>query len=120
MFSAFTMTPLSEIFWNEGLSYANHSLVNSSLTGYRIFRSFFGVSPSTCECLWNLLENKTGTEPKYMLWCLLFLKQYNTEHLNASIVGVDEKTFRLWTWRFVELLAVLPVVQKDFKLKIGE
>lgn len=102
---------LTKLFWNEGLSYANHSTENSNLTGYRKFRTFYGVSPEICALLWNQIGNKpSGSEPKHLLWCMLFLKTYNKEHINAAIVNVDEKTFRLWTWRFVELLAQLNVV----------
>lgn len=105
------MNDLSKIFWNEGLNYANHNTENSRLTGYRKFRTFYGISSEVCAVLWNQIENKPyGAEPKHLLWCMLFLKNYNKEHINSAITNVDEKTFRLWTWRFVELLAKLNVV----------
>lgn len=102
---------LSDCFWNEGLFFINHNSSNSSLTGLRKFRTFYGVSPVVCEILWNLMRDKcSGAEIKHLLWCLLFLKRYNTEHINATIVGVDEKTFRLWSWHFIEMLSNLDVV----------
>lgn len=55
-------------------------------------------------------EKPDGAEPKHLLWCMLFLKNYHKEHVNASIAKVDEKTFRLWVWRFIKLLAQLDVV----------
>lgn len=103
---------LTNLFWNEGSVYANHNVNNSSLTGHRKFKTFYGVSPEVCSILWNRIADKpSGSEPKHLLWCMLFLKNYNKEHVNASIVGVDEKTFRKWTWQFVELLSELDVVR---------
>ena len=105
------MDKLSKIFWNVGLLYANHNSQNSKMTGYRRFRSFYGISPQVFAVLWKQIQNKpAGSEPKHLLWCLFFLKNYNKEHINAAIAGVDEKTFRLWAWRFVQLLADLDVV----------
>ncbi len=102
---------LSNCFWKEGLKLIQHNVTNSKLVGLRKFRAFSGVSPSTCEKLWNLIDNKfNGSEIKHLLWCLLFLKTYGTEHVNASIVGVDEKTLRLWVWRFIDKLSNLAVV----------
>lgn len=108
------MKSLSDCFWEQGMLYANHSIRNSKLTGYRKFRAFFGVSPYTCEILWISIQNKRqNTEIKHLLWCLFFLKRYNTENVNAAIIGVDEKTFRLWTWYFIEKIAELDVVFFD-------
>jgi len=112
------METLTKHFWNEGLRYASHNTENSSLTGLRKFRSFYGISPEVFATLWKLIRNKPeGSEPKHLLWCMLFLKNYNTEHVNTAITKVDEKTFRLWTWRFVNLLAQLNVVKWENRLK---
>lgn len=105
------MDVFTSIFWNEGLIYANHNRNNSNLTGLRKFKSFYGISPEVFSKLWKLIQNKPeGSEPKHLLWTMLFLKNYNNEHINAAITHVDEKTFRLWVWRFVKLLAELNVV----------
>ena len=48
-----------------------------------------------------------SVKPVYLLWALLFLKCYNTNTRNAAITGVDEKTFRHWSWIFVEAIANL-------------
>lgn len=91
---------------------------NSPLTGHRKFRTFYGISPDVCSSIWLLLSEKpSSAEPKHLLWCLFFLKNYNKEHVNAAIANVDEKTFRLWTWRFINLLAELRVIKFDFKTK---
>lgn len=101
----------TKVFWNEGLTFANSEAQISRLTAHRKFRSFYGVSPDVCAIIWTLIAEKpSGAQPKHLLWCLLFLKRYNTEHVNASIVKVDEKTFRLWTWTFIELISKLNVV----------
>lgn len=105
------MDVFTSIFWNDGLEYANHKMSNSQLTGLRKFRSFYGIYPEVFSVLWKKITTKpVGSEPKHLLWCMLFLKNYNTEHVNCAITKVDEKTFRLWVWRFVELLADLDVV----------
>ena len=46
----------------------------------------------------------------HLLWALLFLKRYDTEHTNHSITGADEKTFRKWVWIFVDMLAYMDAV----------
>lgn len=106
------MDPLTKTFWYEGLRYADHNSENSNLTGFRRFMTFYGITPKVFAVLWKLIPEKPrGSEPKHLLWCMLFLKNYNKEHINAA--NVDEKTFRLWTWRFVNLLAQLNVVCKN-------
>lgn len=114
-----SMDSLTKTFWDEGVSIMKHKSCNSTMTGYRKFRSFFGVSPNVCAVTWKLIQNKPqGSEPKHLLWCLLFLKTYNTEHVNASIAEVDEKTFREWTWKFVALLARLNVVSNIISFQL--
>ena len=49
--------------------------------------------------------------PVHLLWSLMFLKVYASEHINSMIAEVDEKTFRKWTWKFIRLLADLSAVR---------
>ena len=65
------------------------------------------------------MENNTGSMvmrslalPKHMIWGLLFLKQYNPEAISAGIAGVNEKTFRKWSWFFIEELPELKMVRR--------
>ena len=78
----------------------------------RRFRGMFGVSPNVCAAIWRSLANEmpTGASPTHLLWILLFLKTYGTEHVNSAIAGVDEKTFRKCTWKFIEVISDMPVV----------
>lgn len=101
----------AELFWNLGSKLTGHCERNLN-TGMRRFISFFGVSPIVCEKAWFLLKNlrPAGAKPEHLLWALIFLKQYNTEHVNHSITRVDEKTFRKWIWIFIDLLAEMDVV----------
>lgn len=102
---------MNNLFWIQGLEYTNHSSCGSRIVGLRKFRSFFGCSPEVCEKLWNNLRDKPGdSSPKHLLWALLFLKCYNIGSVNASLVNVDEKTFRKWSWCFIELLSQLDLV----------
>lgn len=107
------MDNLTRIFWNQGLNYANHNPNNSETVGHRIFKCFYGVSPNVCSAVWRMFQNTPpNAEPKHLLWALLFLKRYNTEHINAAIVGTSEKTFREWAWELIDMLAELSVVIK--------
>ena len=47
---------------------------------------------------------------KHLLFALLFLKMYGTEEQNRSIIGLNEKTFRFWVWKYVECLSKLDLV----------
>ena len=97
-----------EIFGKKGyLNKTTHALDKE------ICSSLIGTSYSVCSELWNLMElsNKEGTKgakPKHLFWALLFLKCYCTEAILTRVVGgVDEKTFRKWTWLFVGSIAEL-------------
>ena len=59
----------------------------------RRFRAFFGTTVSGCSRLWSLLDDRLphGAAPRHLLWALLFLKLYATEHVDAALAGVDEK-----------------------------
>lgn len=66
------MDSLTKIFWTEGLAYAKRSNSLSLLTGHRIFKSFYGVTPEVCPKLWVLLKEKPiNAEPKHLLWTLI-------------------------------------------------
>lgn len=107
------MDSLTQIFWNDGLKLAKRHSEHSLLIGYRKYRTFYGIAPEVFSLLWKLMPEKPdGSEPVHLLWCMFYLKNYNKEHVNAAFANVDEKTFRLWTWRFVELLSKVNVVRK--------
>lgn len=106
----------ASLFWDLGSNLINNDKHSNINTGMRRFRSSFGVSPLICEKSWNLLNGKRprGSKPVHLLWTFLFLKQYNSEHVNHSIVKADEKTFRKWVWIFIYLLAELDVVNSVY------
>lgn len=78
----------------------------------RRFRSFFGVSPAVCSLVWDTIGTNLprGGMPEHLLWALMFLKIYSTEHVHCSFAKCDEKTYRKWSWCFVMLIADLNVV----------
>ena len=51
-----------------------------------------------------------GARPEHLLWALLFLKLYELEPVNASLARCDEKTFRKWSWLFVEAIGDLDYI----------
>ncbi len=59
--------------------------------GHRRFRALFGASPSVCCLLWSLLCDTRPLQSKrvHMLWALMFLKVYATEHVHAALAGED-------------------------------
>ena len=79
----------------------------------RRFRANFGTTVRVCVMLWDRIGRKRppGARQEHLLWALLFLKTYGTEHVNSMICSVDEKTFRKWSWKFVILLAELRIVR---------
>lgn len=90
----------------------------SVYVGLRRFKCFFGVSPQVCAIVWDECYNKlpNGAEPKHLLWCLFFLKQYQPEHVRRVILKADEKTIRKWTWSLITLLSDMNVVNIASKL----
>jgi hypothetical protein len=48
-----------------------------------------------------------SSKPEYLLWCLLFLKNYSTEEIHSTIIDSYEKRFRKWAWFFAEGIAAL-------------
>jgi hypothetical protein len=44
---------------------------------------------------------------EHLLGCFLFLKNYSTEEIHATIVRTSEKTFWKWVWFFAEGIANL-------------
>lgn len=86
----------------------------------RRFKSFFGVTPEVCECIRNLIEMELNddSQPKHLLWCLNFLKQYTVEHTRRTLFAADEKAIRKWTWIYVQHIADLNVVHLKIIVKI--
>lgn len=76
-----------------------------------ICRSFFGAPIAVIVQVWNLVLpfiDMNGALPKHILWALVFLKTYSTTAVHCRIVGwPDPKTYRKWSWYFVELIASL-------------
>jgi DDE superfamily endonuclease len=75
----------------------------------RKIRAHFGAPASVITDLWNRLEGniEVSSQPKHLLWSLVFLKTYSSsEDVLCTIVGhPDPKTFRTWSWYFVEKIA---------------
>lgn len=81
----------------------------------------FGAKPDVIAELWTRINPEKnmpkGHKPKHILWMLIFLKLYDQEEINSvKVGGVDEKTFRKWTWLFIEATSYLeyPVVSQCF------
>lgn len=77
--------------------YMRKGISCTAQTSIRQFRNTFGVTSFMCSVIWYKLEKLIPQEgrPKHLLFALLFLCCYATEHVNAMATGADEKTFRL-------------------------
>ena len=71
----------------------------------REFRSLFGVRPDVCSDLWKRCDLPPKTEPKHLLWALVFLKVYCSEGVACVIVGTSRKTYREWVWPILGAIA---------------
>ena len=79
-------------------------------TELRRFRAFFGVSPSTCAFVWGKIRSlgwAPRARPVHILWGLLFLNVYDPEEVIAGFLGVDEQTYREWSFVMVKVIARL-------------
>jgi hypothetical protein len=83
----------------------------STATEDRRFRELFGCGPIVALTLWNLIMVETmvpGSTVVHMLWALMLMKTYAKETTLCSLAGgVDEKTFRDWSWPLVRAIADL-------------
>ena len=82
-------------------------------------RALFGVSSKMIAIIWNKIWEslsqkeihslkKENVKFKYLLYALVFLKVYGTEEIHCSILDwPSAKTFREWSWYFVEKIAGL-------------
>ena len=83
----------------------------------RRFREMFGCSSIVCANAWLLIldgfdhDMPSGATKVRFLWALNLLKAYDTEGNSSGNVGegCDEKTFRFWSWYFIETLSVRSV-----------
>lgn len=102
-----------EEFFNVGLTVAASN--SRGCTGMRRFRSLFGCLPCHCSTIWGLLSDSHPLGGKYihLLLALLFLRVYATESVNHAMTGLDEKTFRKWSWEYVNLLSTMTVVNTN-------
>ena len=103
---------------------AKLALNKSESVSERVFKANFGISSFLASKLWDLLqpihELHNKYRPRYLLWTLLFLKQYNSDDVSSNVVGVSVKTFRQWVWLTIDGISsranqVVSKIQKNKK-----
>eukprot|EP00171_Calliarthron_tuberculosum_P022524 IDg22524t1 len=95
-------------FWSLGALIIGRAKGAYSKTELRRFRSVFGVTSYACSLLWAILcPSVPNSSPVHLLWPLMFLKVYGTEHVHAVLAHADEKTFRKWSWFYIRQMAQL-------------
>ena len=115
-------------FINHGMKLMNRHTMGGRKVFDRRFKAFFGVKPMAVVIVWRLLkkkkwfETKMSTEPnkEHLLWAMRFMKSYSTEEIHAAEVQKNEKTWRKWTWLYLEGIASVTdeVVSLNFYLVI--
>lgn len=91
----------------------HRSSSSSDLLYERRFRAHFGVSPQVAARTWELLQSRGDPQPDEatidrFLWGLLLLMCYDVEPVNCThAAGVDEQTFRKWSWHFIDAISFL-------------
>ena len=83
---------------------------SSSSRNLTIFRAHYGTSPEVVSYLWgrissNKILTQKGAIYKHLLWSLLFMKVYATEHVLSGMVNCNEKTFRKWIWIVIPIIS---------------
>ena len=81
----------------------------------RRFKAHFGLEPRVVAIVWKELAESGWlrfagvrlAKPEHLLWCLLFLNNYNVEEIHSSRVGCCETTFRKWAWFYATGIANL-------------
>ena len=103
----------SELFFQLGAElYPILNNGNSVNLKKRRFITFFGASNEIIFNLWNLMCDNISDvrNPMYLMWTMMFIKQYNKESTYASICGCTEKTFRKWVWIYLKVISRLDLV----------
>ena len=108
--------PNAQQFEAMGQQLAGYAISTSDKIKREQFVSFFGVEPLIVAIIWSMIVDEDhalvafhvdSPKPIHLLWALLFLKCYNTNTRNAAMASCDEKTFRHWSWIYVEAIATL-------------
>ena len=70
----------------------------------------------------EMVKKNMSIEPnrEHLLWAMRFMKLYSTEEIHAAEVQKSEKTWRKWTWLYLEGIASVTdeVVSLNFYLVI--
>jgi len=105
----------ASVFERLGCRLAGINPRGSKRVRMRRFKSHFGVTPVVAASLWARLAHSKwllfagfrGPKPEHLLWCLLWMKGYDTEERCAATVKAGEKNFRKWVWFYLEGIARL-------------
>jgi hypothetical protein len=84
------------------------------VTNITRFRASFGPSPETCRDIFKDFQTTQIVEAHinkpnliYYLMSMNWLKTYKTEAEFAGLFKVDEKTVRVWVWKYTHAIQAL-------------
>ena len=71
--------------------------------------ALFGSIPDVTSEAWYRMDIEVlqySANPCHLLWTHMFLIFYGNESVHAAIAGVDENTFRKWSWKMIDVLSL--------------
>ncbi len=82
----------------------------------RRFLTLFEVTPKGCAIILRkiLPDPPSRAHLKHLLWSLLFLKDYSSEHVNPALTYVIKKEYRLRVWKFIKLISYMKAVRYQY------
>jgi len=97
-------------FCNMGQKLVGFKDTNCYRVRMRRFEAHFGAEPDHITITWALVAgsgylNQPGPRslnPEHMLWTFIFANRCQTEEENSTVCKVDKKTFRKWTWFYID------------------
>ena len=96
------------VFFDEGSYVLRRHVVHANLYDRQRWEWTYNVTPRMCSIIWDTIEpeqNIPGNPlPKHLLWALMFMNLYLTETIITALAKADPKTFRKWTWLFIEAI----------------
>jgi hypothetical protein len=75
----------------------------------RVIKAFYGTNAAVMSDLWERCRRPCKTEPKHLLWALMYMKLYCPEDVMAILCSTSKNTLSKWVWLWIEAIADLSV-----------
>jgi hypothetical protein len=71
----------------------------------RVMKAFYGTDANVMCDLWQRCRRPSKTEPKHLLWTLMYMKLYCPEDVMTILCSTSKCTFLKWIWLWIEAIA---------------